>query len=501
MNCFKCGSRLGERDICPKCSADNSMYRKIIHTSNRYYNAGLMKVKARNLSGAVDSLRFCLQMNKTNIQARNLLGLVYYEMGDADLAVREWSISRTMMPKNNPAERYIQDLIEDSDKTNHYNNAVRMFNQSLECIKGGAEDIAIAKLKKVISINPGFLKAYQLIALLYMKREEYEKAETVLNRCLEADQGNIVALTYLSELNRAAKQKKKKKVGVAGKQEYSPGTSFLPARDFSPYLLSAIYILLGCVLAFGVLWYVVTPSIEDKAARKQEEEIAKYQNTIAQMSQQMDEKQSDINQLQEEIDQLKEEQENFTREEENFEGKEEIIAAYDGLIAYMKYYLDEDYIKAATEFESLNGRAVMEGDYYTVYKELRDYRRSTLIAKLVGTGTTLYNQGSYEEALANFQAACGVRADDPCPAFWMAECYRMLGRSNEAIAQYTMILTQFVESNYFEISAEMLAGMTGNSKEALIQQYQELWLQNHPDDPQGDPADQPQDNPEDVQQP
>lgn len=477
------------------------MYRKIIHTSNRYYNAGLMKVKARNLSGAVDSLRFCLQMNKVNIQARNLLGLVYYEMGDADLAVREWSISRTMMPKNNPAERYIQDLIEDSDKTNHYNNAVRMFNQSLECIKGGAEDIAIAKLKKVISINPGFLKAYQLIALLYMKREEYEKAETVLNRCLEADQGNIAALTYLSELNRVAKQKKKKKVGVAGKQEYSSNASFLPARDFSPYLLSAIYILLGCVLAFGVLWYVVTPSIENKAAKKQEEEIAGYQNTIAQMSQQLDEKQSDVDQLQEEIDKLKEEQENVEKEEENFEGKEEIIAAYDELIAYIKYYLNEDYIKAATEFESLNGRAVMEGEYYTVYKELREYRRSTLIAKLVGKGTTLYNQGGYEEALTNFQAACGVRPDDPCPAFWMAECYRMLGRNEEAIAQYTNILTQFVESNYFEISAEILAGMTGNSKEALIQQYQELWLQTHPGNQQENPEDQPQDNPEDAQQP
>lgn len=416
MNCFQCKSRLGEKDICHKCGADNSMYRQIIYTSNRYYNAGLMKAKARNLSGATESLRFCLQMNKENIQARNLLGLVYYEMGDADLAVREWSISQTIMPNNNPAEKYVRELIEDSDKINTYNNAVRIFNQSLECIKTGAEDIAIAKLKKVITINPGFLKAYQLIALLYVKRNEYEKAEAVLNRCLEADQGNIVALTYLSELNRAIKQKKKKKVGVAGKQEYNVrgnGASIFSSIDFSSYIVSALCILVGFLLAWGVLSYVSTPAIEEKAAQKQETKIQEYQTIVSELSEQIDRKDDKIELLQNEIQRLEQE-------------IEEIINS------------------------QISGN----------------------IEKLIENGVDLYEVQNYEEALNNFIAAYTAKDDEPSPVFWAAECYRALENKEKAIEQYTIILTKFADSDYFDQSASTLAELTGTSKEEIIAQYQ-----------------------------
>ena len=57
--------------------------------SNMYYNEGLEKAGVRDLSGAVVSLRHSLQFNKNNIKARNLLGLVYFEMGEAAAALRE----------------------------------------------------------------------------------------------------------------------------------------------------------------------------------------------------------------------------------------------------------------------------------------------------------------------------------------------------------------------------------------------------------------------------
>ena len=53
-------------------------YKKIMKTSNALYNDGLAKAKVRDLSGAVSSLREALKFNKRNIQARNLLGLVYF---------------------------------------------------------------------------------------------------------------------------------------------------------------------------------------------------------------------------------------------------------------------------------------------------------------------------------------------------------------------------------------------------------------------------------------
>ena len=60
--------------------------------SNAYYNDALEKAGVRDLSGAIESLKISLRFNKLNIDARNLLGLIYYEMGEVVTALTEWVI-------------------------------------------------------------------------------------------------------------------------------------------------------------------------------------------------------------------------------------------------------------------------------------------------------------------------------------------------------------------------------------------------------------------------
>ncbi len=81
MICYNCGCRLSEHDFCTSCGADVALYKRIIFMSNRFYNEGLEKATVRDLSGAIVSLRQSLKLNKNNIDARNLLGLVYFGMG------------------------------------------------------------------------------------------------------------------------------------------------------------------------------------------------------------------------------------------------------------------------------------------------------------------------------------------------------------------------------------------------------------------------------------
>ena len=90
MNCYNCGALLTENDFCTSCGADVRHYKKIIGFSNMYYNDGLEKANVRDLSGAVRSLRECLKLNKFHIDARNLLGLIYFEMGETVNALSEW---------------------------------------------------------------------------------------------------------------------------------------------------------------------------------------------------------------------------------------------------------------------------------------------------------------------------------------------------------------------------------------------------------------------------
>ena len=110
MFCYNCGCHLSEHDFCTSCGADVSLYKKIMCMSNRFYNDGLEKAGVRDLTGAINSLRQSLKFNKNNIEARNLLGLVYFETGEVVAALSEWVISKNMRPEKNIADDYINML-------------------------------------------------------------------------------------------------------------------------------------------------------------------------------------------------------------------------------------------------------------------------------------------------------------------------------------------------------------------------------------------------------
>ena len=69
--------------------------KRAFQLSNLYYNQGLERAGVRDLTGAVTKLRQSLLLNKRNTAARNLLGLVYLEMGEVVAALREWLISQS----------------------------------------------------------------------------------------------------------------------------------------------------------------------------------------------------------------------------------------------------------------------------------------------------------------------------------------------------------------------------------------------------------------------
>ena len=54
--------------------------------ANAYYNIGLEKARSRDLSGAVTALKKSLRFDKYQTDARNLLGLIYNEIGEVGAA-------------------------------------------------------------------------------------------------------------------------------------------------------------------------------------------------------------------------------------------------------------------------------------------------------------------------------------------------------------------------------------------------------------------------------
>lgn len=79
---------------------------------------------------------------------------------------------------------------------------MRKYNQALVYCQQGSYDLAIIQLKKVLSVNGKLLDAHLLLALLYMKVENYARARNEIKKVLAVDCNNTQALRYLKELNR-----------------------------------------------------------------------------------------------------------------------------------------------------------------------------------------------------------------------------------------------------------------------------------------------------------
>ena len=200
MECLNCGAPVLENGHCSRCHMSYDLLAKAFNTSNYYYNLGLDRACVRDLTGAIDALNLALKYNKQNINARNLLGLIYYEMGETVSGLMQWVISSNYLPENNVASRYLDEIQSDPIKLEEANQLAKQFNQALMYAKQGTKDLAFIQMKRILSSYPHFVKGYLLLALLYFDNGNQDKAKKALKRVLRIDKNNTLAVKYLSEM-------------------------------------------------------------------------------------------------------------------------------------------------------------------------------------------------------------------------------------------------------------------------------------------------------------
>ena len=99
MRCPVCDALIPDNAVeCNFCGSDLSVVQYVKRISGTYYNIGLERAKVRDLTGAIAALKQSLRYYKANKDARNLLGLVYYEIGEITSALGEWVISKYLTP-------------------------------------------------------------------------------------------------------------------------------------------------------------------------------------------------------------------------------------------------------------------------------------------------------------------------------------------------------------------------------------------------------------------
>ena len=267
--------------------------KKVVYQSNYWYNDGLRKAQIRDMSGAIASLRRSLQFNRENIAARNLLGLVYYGIGEVPEALVEWIISKNLRPRDNIADYYIKNVQSSAKELETINLAIRKFNQCLAHCRQNGEDLAVIQLKQVISAHPDFLKAYQLLALVYLHTEQYSHARQILRTARKLDTTNETTLHYIHELmqhrGRGRRRSERKKEDAV---EYNLGNETIiqpkhsRLKEISSHLAVA-NIFIGAAIGAALIWFLVAPAVNQARSDQMNDQMREYTDKITSLEAQV----------------------------------------------------------------------------------------------------------------------------------------------------------------------------------------------------------------------
>ena len=438
MICYKCGSQVQEGNKCNKCGTDLSIFRRVERISNSYYNDGLEKANVRNLSGAIISLKQSLKFNKYNTKERNLLGLVYYEMGETVDALSEWVISTNYSQKNNPASRYLEDVHSNKGQLESLNQTIKKFNQALLYCKQGSRDLAIIQLKKVLSLNPKLIKAYQLLGLLYIQENQLEKAKKTLKSAAKIDTDNTITLRYMQEVNRKMKEKSpNKKSKSEDSISYQSGneTIIMPKRFRESSTGSTLlYVIIGLIVGAAVTSFLFIPSVQNKAKEDAKSQLLNANDTISTNGQTITDLENEVKELQGQLDKAKKKNDDVQTQ---FDSYEDLLTAYET-------YSTGDTLETGNLLESIDV-SYLSDDAMERYESLREAIHDDYFKELYRQGYSAYSKTNFPDAIKYLGKVVEEEEDyeDGNAAYYLAQAYNRNGQLDKAKKYY-----QYVIDNY-----------------------------------------------------
>ena len=443
MNCPKCGTYLlFKNKRCDKCKEDLVSYRRILSLSNKYYNDGLMKAHVRDLSGAIVSLRKSLQLDKKNTNARNLLGLIYHEMGETIQALSEWVLSKNYQEENNEADYYIDLIQNNPSKLHNTNQTIKKYNYALSQAKSRNYDLAIIQLKKVISGQPHYIAAHQLLALLYMNQGENEKAAKCLRKAQKIDINNTVTLKYLSEIgvspnavrpDKETMRKNLTKNNVEEPQFFSPEPVI---RDGKISKWSLIYLAIGLIVGILTVSFLVVPNMRKSISAEYNTQAIALGEEQTRMAAEILTLEDDKKDLQTTVKKLKAQ---IKKVEE--EAVDETI--YEKLFSGISKYIEKDMDGAAETLLKVDVSKFESKSAKSLYAMIQEKTFPNMSKKKYSEGYAFYTRGAYEDAVKTLKLTLKYDKSNVNAMYYLGRSYQRLNDTKNAKKYYSMIINDY----------------------------------------------------------
>lgn len=308
--------------------------------ANAYYNMGLAKANQRDLTGAIAALKRSLRFDKYQTDSRNLLGLIYNEIGEVGAALTQWVISLNLQEQDNLAEEYLHKVHAARGYLEVADQAAKKYNQALAYAQNENEDLAVLLLMRMLEELPNYVKAQELLALLYIHHEDYIKAGRCLYQALKVDRYNPTAQRFMAvakqNTGRADVEKRKLKNAFSHRQMQDDDIIIPPSYKENTGWQSILNILVGLVLGAMVIFFLVMPSVTEALKSRQNQELRANLEIINQRNIEIDE----LNRQLEESKKLQEDAEGRLAVLVNDNGG--VISQYQNLVKILQAYRDED---------------------------------------------------------------------------------------------------------------------------------------------------------------
>ena len=427
--------------------------RELRQISNRFYNLALGRAEARDLFGATLLLKKSLSFNAKNINARNLLALVFYEEGAITEAIVQWLVSRDLYKNElNPANEYLR-KIQDDEETNKLFQSVKIYNQAIDDIKQyERNDLAMLKLYKAIELNPHNIKAMSLLSLLLIQIKDYIKAGSYLLKCQKIDNGNKFINEYMDFVLKNTKKgevKERTINKIYSFKKLESDDAILPKQYIKlSENQKVIFILIGIII--GALSYslLILPNAKGSSSIASENQVIRYAELV-------NDQNKIIRDITIENNQLKTDYEDASVKLRAYEEQNKMFTSqYETLNSIINDF-DNGYIsRAAKNYVELDKDAITDTTLVTLLNQARSRIEGIGAKRLCELGTESWNAGNKTAAISYYQLSLSINPEDPETMFLLARLYQNLERYKEANEIFDKIIAQHPQSNYARRSRE-----------------------------------------------
>lgn len=414
--------------------------RKTRVIANSYYNMGLERARLRDLSGAAECLKKSLHFNKYMTDARNLLGLIYYEVGEVGDALVQWVISMNLQPEDNRADYYLGEIQRKKGTMDNERRAVRRFNQALVYAQNGSEDLAIMQLNKVVEGKPGYVKAQLLFALLCIAREDYQKALKAVSKVLQIDCNNSKALYYKSLLKASGvttkpePEKRKLKNVVSHRQMEDDDVIIPPSYRENTKDQAVLNILAGLVLGAAVVLFLVMPAQTKSINENHNKEISKYSEQLSQANK----KSTSLNDQLETLKTEKKATEDSLASLTN--NADSILAQYQTVIGILNAYKKNDFPTVVKLYAGLDATLITSEGVQAVIGEIRKDMSENGITVLEGLGDKSMAAGDSPTALVYYSKCFELKPTSWQAKYKAAMIYKATGEKDQANGLFSDVI-------------------------------------------------------------